>query len=138
MLCWLGKKRVVVVLQRLEEDIKRVYQHGKIDSASVGILKRSRFPDRILLCDHELASLVGEKGKLVFRSLKFHAKFQNFGVKREAVLKMRNTEIWDKGMKVHRVFCSLFRNDLQVVEEERQVGCLKRRLYSPMMSRQVL
>ncbi len=81
LVCWLGKKREVVFLQRLEEDIKRVYLHGEMDSASVGILKRSRFPDRVLLCDHELASLVGEKGKPVFRSLKFHAKFEDFGVK---------------------------------------------------------
>jgi hypothetical protein len=53
---------------------------------------------------------------MVFRSLKFHAKFQDFGVKREAFLKMRNTQFWDKGIKVHSVLCSLFRNDMQVVE----------------------
>ncbi len=75
------KKGVVVFLQRLEEDVKRVDQHGEIDAASVGILKLSRFPDGMLLCDHELASMVGEKGKLVFRSLKFHEKFQDFCVK---------------------------------------------------------
>lgn len=112
MFYWLGKKRVVVFLQRLEEHVKSVYQHGEIDSASVGILKLSRFPGRILLFDHELAALVGEKGKMVFRSLKFHAKFQDFCVKREAFLKMRNTQFWDKGIKVHSVFCFLFRNDM--------------------------
>ena len=110
-------------LQRLEEYVKRVYLHGKIDSASVGILQLSRFPDRILLFDHELASLVGEKGKMVFRSLKFHAKFQDFGVKREALLKMRNTQFWDKGIKVHSVCCSLFRNDMQVVETLFSLDC---------------
>ena len=123
MFCWLGKKRVVVFLQRLEEYVKSVYQHGEIDSASVRILKLSRFPDRILLCDHELASLAGEKGKMVFWSLKFNAKFQNFGVKREAFLKMRNTQFWDKGIKVHRVFYSLFRNDMQVVETPFSLDC---------------
>ncbi len=48
LFCWLGKKRVVVFLQRLDEDVKRVYQHGEIDTPSVGILKRSRLPGRIL------------------------------------------------------------------------------------------
>jgi len=49
MFCWFGKKRGVVFLQQLEEEVKRLYQHGEIDSASVGVLKLSRFPDRILL-----------------------------------------------------------------------------------------
>ena len=81
LFCGLCKKRVVVFLQRLEEDVKCVDQHGEMDAASVGILKLSCLPGRILLCDHELASLVGEKGKMVFRPLKFHAKFQDVSVK---------------------------------------------------------
>src|SRR2546421_12453211 len=58
MFCWLGKKRVMVVLQGLEQDVKRIYQHSKIDSASIWILKLSRFPASILLFDHKLASLI--------------------------------------------------------------------------------
>ena len=123
MVCGVGKKRVVEVLQRLEEDVKRVYQHGEMDAAPVGILKLSRLPGRILLCDHELTSLVGEKGKLVFRSLKFHAKLQDIRVKREAVLKMRHTQFWDKGLKVHSVRCSLFRNDMNVLETLFSLDC---------------
>jgi hypothetical protein len=50
-------------------------------------------------------------------------KWQNFGVKGEAVLKMRNTWFWDKGMKVHSVCCSLFSNDIPVVETLFSLDC---------------
>ncbi len=36
---------------------------------------------------------------------------------------MRNTQFWDKGMKIHSVCCFLLRNDMQVVETLFYLDC---------------
>ena len=50
------------------------------------------------------------QSKTVFRSSKFNAKFQDVGVKGEALLKLSNAQFWDQGIEAHRVCCSLIRN----------------------------
>jgi hypothetical protein len=46
LFCRICKQWIVVLLQRLQERVKRAYQHGEMDAASVRIFKLSRSPDR--------------------------------------------------------------------------------------------